>query len=74
MVFIRELSILESCFFVRNSVLEKLRVKNFLDIQEQICCRALEEGDTLVNVTRMKRKKVEQYRLLEGGGLEKVKR
>ena len=50
-VYFREL------LFVRNSVLEKLKVKNFLDIQEQICCRALEEGDTLVNVTKMKRKK-----------------
>ena len=41
-----ELYILESCLspIRRNSVLEELRVRMFAVIQEEICCRAMEQA------------------------------
>ena len=58
---------------MRNSVLEKLRVRRLADIQEEICCRDDWRWAILESKLRgWNEKKVEYH--LRKGGLEKMRR
>ena len=74
-VLSEELCILESCLLrpiMRNSVLEELRVRRFADIHEEISCRAVWRW-VLSQSYEDGLRKIVEYHLRKGVGLEKVR-